>query len=70
MHSIVLAEGAMHTDVDTLAQAILLTAQVSYLKAVVHIRQDIIESGHTPSEQMPTIADLDSATDILQRHHF
>jgi hypothetical protein len=68
LHSVILAEAAMDTDARTLAQAVLLTADVSYLKALMQVRAEMIAAGHTPSADVPTEADLDSAAAALQHH--
>lgn len=44
----------METDAETLAEAILLTADVSCLKALLEVRNEIVAAGHTPSAQVPT----------------
>lgn len=68
LHSVVLTEAAMDADADSLAQAILLTADVSHLKAVSEIRGEIVAAGHTPSAALPTGADLERATVTLHAH--
>jgi Protein of unknown function (DUF2694) len=68
MHSVALTESAMATDAATLARAILLTADVSYLKALIEVRGEIIAAGHTPSAEVPTTHDLDVAMEKLQAH--
>lgn len=68
LHSVTLAEAAMDTDARTLAQAVLLTADVSYLKALMTVRAEIVAAGHTPSADVPGERDLDAATEALQRH--
>ena len=68
LHSVALAEAAMDTDAESLAQAVLLTADVSYLKALMQVRSEIIAAGHTPSADVPTERDLDTATTALQNH--
>ncbi|HEY5149643.1 MAG TPA: DUF2694 family protein [Mycobacterium sp.] len=68
LHSVTLAEAAMDTDAQTLAQAVLLTADVSYLKALMQVRAEMIAAGHTPSADVPTEQDLDTATTELQHH--
>ncbi|HTY26523.1 MAG TPA: DUF2694 family protein [Mycobacterium sp.] len=68
LHSVTLAEEATDTDAQTLAQAVLLTAEVSYLKALMEVRAEIIASGHTPSPDVPTEKDLLVATEALQHH--
>ena len=68
MHSVTLSEAAMDTDSETLAQAILLTADVSYLKAVMEVRGEIVAAGYTPSAEVPTAHDLDIAIEKLVVH--
>lgn len=67
-HSVALSESAMETDADTLAEAILLTADVSYLKAVLEVREEIVAAGYTPSAEVPTPHDLDVAIEKLVAH--
>jgi hypothetical protein len=59
MHSVTLSDAAMNTDAQSLAQGILLTADVSYLKAVMEVRGEIVAAGYTPSAEVPTVQDLD-----------
>jgi Protein of unknown function (DUF2694) len=68
MHSVTLSEAAMNTDAETLAQGILLTADVSYLKAVLEVRSEIVAAGYTPSAEVPTAHDLDAAIENLVAH--
>ncbi|MCV7166843.1 DUF2694 family protein [Mycobacterium stomatepiae] len=68
MHSVALSEEAMDTDAATLAQGILLTADVSWLKALLEVRQEIVAAGHTPSAEVPTPNDLDVAIEKLLAH--
>lgn len=68
LHSVTLAEAAMDTDAQTLAQAVLLTADVSYLKALMAVRAEMIAAGHTPSADVPSEHDLETATAALQHH--
>jgi hypothetical protein len=68
LHSVTLSEAAMDTDAHSLAQAILLTADVSYLKAVMEVRGEIVAAGYTPSAEVPTAADLDIAIETLVAH--
>lgn len=68
MHSVALSEEAMDTDAATLAQGILLTADVSWLKALLEVRQEIVAAGHTPSAEVPTPHDLDAAIEKLLAH--
>jgi hypothetical protein len=68
MHSVTLSEAAMSSDAETLAQGILLTAEVSYLKALMEVRGEIVAAGYTPSAEVPTARDLDVAIDKLVAH--
>jgi Protein of unknown function (DUF2694) len=68
MHSVALSEAAMDTDAETLAQGILLTADVSCLKALLEVRDEIVAAGHTPSAGVPTREDLDAAIEMLLGH--
>jgi Protein of unknown function (DUF2694) len=68
MHSVTLSEAAMTSDAETLAHGILLTADVSYLKALIEIRGEIVAAGYTPSAEVPTTRDLDVAIDKLVAH--
>lgn len=58
----------METDAETLAEAILLTADVSCLKALLEVRNEIVAAGHTPSAQVPTTDDLNVAIEKLLAH--
>lgn len=53
MHSVALSEEAMETDAETLAQGIVLTADVSCLKALLEIRDEIVAAGHLPPRFRP-----------------
>lgn len=68
MYSVTLSEAAMGTDAEVLAQAILLTADVSYLKALMEVRAEIVAAGYTPSAEVPTSEDLDVAIEKLMAH--
>ncbi len=68
MHSVALSEAAMETDAETLAEGILLTADVSCLKALLEVRDEIVAAGHTPSAEVPTSEDLDVAIETLLAH--
>jgi Protein of unknown function (DUF2694) len=68
MHSVALSEEAMDTDAAALAQGILLTADVSWLKALLEIRDEIEAAGHTPSAEVPTPHDLNAAIEKLLAH--
>lgn len=68
LHSVALAEPAMDADAHTLAQAILLTAEVSYLKALMQVRAEILAAGHTPSDEVAGVRDLQLATEALLQH--
>jgi hypothetical protein len=45
-----------------------LTADVSCLKALLEVRAEIVAAGHTPSAEVPTPHDLDSAIEKLVAH--
>jgi hypothetical protein len=68
MYSVALSEAAMDTDAETLAHGILLTADVSYLKALMEVRSEIVAAGYTPSAEVPTTEDLDVAIEKLMAH--
>lgn len=68
LHSVALNEAAMRTDSATLARAVLLTAEVSHLKAVMQVRRDIIDSGFTPSTEIAGPAEMDRAHTELLGH--
>lgn len=68
LHSVVLTDAVMHTDVHRLAEAIVLAADVSYLKAALEIRREIITTGQAPSAAVPTNDDLRVATERLAAH--
>lgn len=69
LHSVAIGEAAMETDAETLAEGILLTADVSCLKALLEVRDEIVAAGHTPSPEVPTARDLDAAIDKLLAHY-
>ncbi|KLO27229.1 hypothetical protein ABW16_16605 [Mycolicibacter heraklionensis] len=68
LHSVVLTEAVMDTDAHRLAEAIVLTADVSFLKAALEIRGEIVTTGHAPSAAVPTADDLRVATERLLAH--
>jgi hypothetical protein len=68
LHSVALTEAAMDTDAHTLAEAIVLVADVSFLKAALEVRGEIVAAGHTPSAAMPTGNDLELAAEKLLAH--
>lgn len=68
LHSVALAEAVMDAGAHTLAAAVLLTAEVSHLKAVMAVRQEIIDAGFTPSAQIPRHSDLMHAEAVLADH--
>lgn len=68
LHSVALSEAAMAADVRRLAEAIVLVADVSFLKAALEIRGEIVTAGHAPSAAVPTNEDLRVATDRLLQH--
>ena len=68
MHSVALSAEAIDTDAANLAQGMhLLTADVSCLKALLEVRNEIVAAGHTPSAQVPTAHDLDAAIESYWR---
>ena len=68
LHSVLLSESAMDADSDSLARAVLLTAEVSHLAGVMQVRQEIIDAGFTPSADIPGPSDLSRAEGVLLRH--
>jgi hypothetical protein len=68
LHSVVLSEAATDADALSLAEAVLHTAEVSHLKAVMQIREEIIGAGFTPSAELPSPADLARAEADLAGH--
>ncbi|SOJ58133.1 hypothetical protein MSIMFB_05613 [Mycobacterium simulans] len=58
----------METDAESLAEGILRTADVSCLKALLEVRDEIVAAGHTPSAQVPTVDDLEAAIEKLLAH--
>ncbi len=68
LHSVALGEAAMDTDAQTLARAVLLTAEVSHLRAVMEVRREIVAAGFTPSDEIPAPAELASAEQELASH--
>jgi uncharacterized protein DUF2694 len=70
LHSVTLNEDVMNTDAASLAEAILLTASVSALKATMEIRAEIIaaQPADGASSSVPTRTDLDQAIKTLNAH--
>ncbi len=68
LHSVVLTDAALSTDAQSLAEAIVRTADVSHLKALIEVRAEIIAAGHTPSTDVPGPADLVRAIERLSDH--
>jgi Protein of unknown function (DUF2694) len=70
LHSVTLTEQVMTTDASSLAEAILRTASVSFLKAAMEIRAEVIagQPDDGPSSAVPTPVDLDKAIATLQAH--
>lgn len=68
LHSVVLSEAAMSADAQRLAEAVVLAADVSFLKAALEIRGEIVITGHVPSAAVPTHEDLRVATERLLSH--
>ncbi|MBW0013510.1 DUF2694 family protein [Mycobacterium sp.] len=68
LHSVALSEEVMATDAESLAEGIVLTADVSCLKALLEVRDEILAAGYTPSAEVPTPHDLDAAIEKLLAH--
>ena len=68
LHSVVLSEAVGDCDAATLADAVLRTADVSHLKAVMQIREEITDAGFSPSPEMATPADLHRAGRVCATH--
>lgn len=68
LHSVILGEEALAADARVLAAGVLLAAEVSHLRAVMEIRQEIIEAGFTPSSDVPTPRELQHAEGALAAH--
>ncbi len=68
LHSVVLSDAALDADAESLAEAVLLAADVSHLRAVMRIRRQITDAGFTPSDELATPTDLRRAEAALQDH--
>lgn len=68
LHSVVLSEAVHDCEGESLAEAVLLAAEVSHLRAVMQIRRQITAAGFTPSEELATPTDLRRAEAALQGH--
>lgn len=68
LHSVVLSDAALDAEAESLAEAVLLAAEVSHLRAVMQIRRQITDAGFTPSDDLATPADLRRAEAVLQEH--
>lgn len=70
LHSVALAEQAMETDANSLAEGILRTATVSFMKSAMQIRAELIAGvpDHPPGADVPTPQDLDEALIALNSH--
>lgn len=68
LHSVVLGERAPEADTTDLAAGVLLTAQVSHLRAVMEVRREIIGAGFTPSGEIAGEAELERAETALREH--
>lgn len=66
LHSVVLGETAMRAEAAQLARSVLRAAEVSHLKAVMRIRDEIIEAGFTPSAELPGPLELTAAEHALR----
>ena len=72
MQGIQLTGDVLHTfaDADELAEAIELTANVSFLKAAMVIREELLQAGTPPSARTPTRDDLAIAEKALRNHKY
>jgi hypothetical protein len=68
LHSVVLSEAVRDCDAQSVAEAVLLAAEVSHLRAVMQIRRQIIDAGFTPSGELATPAALRHAEAALHDH--
>jgi hypothetical protein len=68
LHSVVLSEAVLDIDAQTLAEAVLRASDVSHLKAVMQIRQEILDAGFSPSAELPGATDLSRAEAALAGH--
>lgn len=68
LHSVVLSDAVLDADAESLAEAVLLAADVSHLRAVMQIRRQITGAGFTPSGELATPADLSRAEAALRDH--
>jgi hypothetical protein len=69
MHSVALSEQVMDTDASSLAEGILRTASVSFLKSAMEIRSEVVAAQPDMGAQaLPTGQDLDEAIVALNAH--
>lgn len=72
LHGVAFTEHAMDTDSSSLAEAIMRTASVSFLKASMEVRAEVTAAlagvGEGPTSAVPTPQDLDEALVALQAH--
>ncbi len=68
LHSVVLSEAVLECDTEALAEAVLLAAEVSHLRAVMQIRRQITDAGFTPSGELATPSELRRAEAVLKDH--
>ncbi len=68
LHSVTLSEAAQSSAAQTLAEGIVRTAEVSYLKALMQVRAEILAAGHTPTDEVPDESALAAATERLLEH--
>lgn len=54
-------------DAETFTEAVLLTARVSHLRALMEVRQELLDS-HMQPERLATRDDLDAAEQALLNH--
>lgn len=69
LHSVTLTEQAMQSDASSLAEGILRTASVSFLRAAMEIRAEVVAAQPDEGAQdLPTKVDLDKAIEELNSH--
>lgn len=54
---------------EQIAEAILLTGDVSHLEAIMEVRAELIAGGTPPTAAVPTPDDLYEAKEALRNHH-
>jgi Protein of unknown function (DUF2694) len=70
MHSVILTEQVMEADASSLVEGILRAASVSFLKAAMQVRAEVIagQPDDGASSAVPTPLDLQEAIAALQSH--